>query len=109
LKEKKTMTTTVATTSSSSSSFAPAIEPHVVFITGASSGIGRHLAYAYADSYHSTYRKLQQKQSSGSSKKALKLVLILTARRIDVLNEIKAELESTFGGSSEKIVTVEVS
>ncbi|KAJ3105960.1 hypothetical protein HDU97_007306 [Phlyctochytrium planicorne] len=55
-----------------------------VFITGASSGIGHHTALAYAEHYT---KKLSKTHA---------LTLILTARRIERLEEVRRDITTTF-------------
>ena len=64
----------------SSSAAAQRLQGKTILITGASSGIGRATALEFAKTAPDNGVKL-----------------ILTARRIDALNEVKAEIEKTVG------------
>ncbi|KAJ3410515.1 hypothetical protein HDV05_003672 [Chytridiales sp. JEL 0842] len=56
----------------------------VVFITGATSGLGRTLAVSYAEHYSQKLKK--------------PLVLVLTGRRVERLQEVKTEIEGKWTG-----------
>ncbi|KAJ3317111.1 hypothetical protein HDU76_001351 [Blyttiomyces sp. JEL0837] len=80
------MTTTTTTTHQQ--------RPHVVFITGASSGIGRSLSLSYASKYSTTYKK--------------PLTLLLTARRLPQLESLKTEIESLYPTIKVHIASLDV-
>ena len=63
----------------------PATTPKTILITGASSGLGRGLAYAYAAEY-------AKKQVTSTSSGPI-LNLGLCARRLDELERVKSDIE----------------
>lgn len=64
-----------------------------IVITGASSGIGRSTAFEFA-------------RVASSSKSGKSIRLILTARRLDVLKEVAAELTAAFGEAVVQVLPV---